>query len=597
MKRHPFLACLLVTFLLLSACQPTNALPAASATVPPPRLATSTAVPTVVPSPTPRVFEYPRPEWTGVQLENLCLQLDEVYDTQSPYANTEVHQEQLEKLLQELGIAVAAQGCDATLHLAAGYFTGSTTYSDQATGASVECVTSLGFGGLMVLTTAGRPALHTPVTSETGNSPYLTTSGCPDQSTLFDTAWSQGMLEALSQLLGPTVITRMYTSQDPVHRQAAFGASQALGPDDLAVLPDVIEALKTNTDVQVRASIASGIRNMGSQAQEAAAFVVPALLENLQTSALDPFLPGVLDQTIVETFGKLGPGAKESVPALLEMIEDPNSAVSADVVMQALGEMGPAAETAMPVLLEQARAGNARALEALGKIGPPTPEVVPALMEAVGKRKENFWMSAVALEALAALESQSPEVLPILLSAAQDPDPAYAEIAIRSLGLSGTTSPEAYQLLQKLVSSPKDSLQTAAIDALKSLAPGFGSQVTEMVPTLVAIARKQDMVFVAPYSAVDALSMIQKDSPEVIAAFNDILSTTHILGDFALENMGPESHELVPALIEALAENQPGGPQDISFVSSYIHALISITGEYPGYRAQDWQAWWDAQPQ
>ena len=48
--------------------------------------------------------------------------------------------------------------------------------------------------------------------------------------------------------------------------------------------------------------------------------------------------------------------------------------------------------------------------------------------------------------------------------------------------------------------------------------------------------------------------------------------------------------------IAALEANQPGGPQDISFTTSYLDALISITGEYPGYRAGDWQAWWDTQP-
>jgi HEAT repeat protein len=419
--------------------------------------------------------------------------------------------------------------------------------------------------------------------------------GCPDESILFDTAWTQSILEGLSQLLGPSVITAMYTSKDDVHRNAAFSASQALGPEDLAVLPDVIDALNKNTSIEVRFDVASGIQNMGPQAQEAASLIVPSLLEGLKTSDEDPFMPGVFHQTIVETLGKLGPGSKDAVPALLEMVADPDSEVPATIIMQTLGNVGPAAESAVPVIIQKAREGDAYAMEALGKIGPVTPEVLPFLMETAANHKQNFWSSAVAMEALAHLESQSPDILPFLLSATQDSDPAYALTAIRCLGITGSTSPDVYDLLKKLISSSDDHLRSGAIETLKVLAPGFGTQANETIPTLLAIAQSQEQFSLAPHHAIDALTVIDKDSPEVVAAFNHILSTTHVLNDFALDEMGPEAHELVPALIEALDTNQLGRPQDILSLTPYLHALISITGEYPGYRAQDWRTWWEAQ--
>jgi HEAT repeat protein len=597
-SNHKLRSVFLLLILALTACQPANSGPAATSTPPPVLIESSTkAPPTALPSPTPLALEYPIPEWNRVELKNVCIQLDELYDSQNPSSNTESHRNRVVKLLHELKFNTSSTSgdCDATLSIAAGFFDDSSTYSVQDTGSSFECVTGQSFHGLMVLTVTQLPPLYTTISNNTGNAPYVTFGGCPDQSILFDTAWTQSILEGLSHLLGPSVIIAMYKSKDDIHRNAAFGASQALGPDDLAVLPDVIEAISKNTNIDSRAQIANGIQNMGNQAQEAASVIVPSLLDELKTSDVDPFMPGLLDQTIVETLGKLGPGSKDAVPVLLEMLDDPNSPVAAGAILQTLGNIGPAAEASIPVLLQKAQEDEAYAVEAIGKLGVVNPEILSVLMEMAGNHKQDFWMSAVAMEALASLQSQSPEILPFLLSATQDTDPVFAETAIRCLGLSGTNSPEVYQLLKKSISQPKDSLQTTAIDALKTLSPGFGPQVRETVPALLAIAQKRDQFSRAPDSAIDALSVIEKDSPEVIAVFNNILTSTHVLSDFALDQMGPESRELVPALIEALEANQIGGPQDIATLTSYLHALISITGEYPGYRAQDWQAWQQTQ--
>ncbi len=599
MKIHlPSTRCVLTILLLVTACQSTDNIQTAAPAI----LPTSTDAPAptvaVTPSPAPPVFKYPNPEWNGVQLKGICIQFGELYDVQSPYANLELHQARIEKLLEELDLPVSdsANGCDVTLHIDAGYFVSSSSYSSQSTGSTFDCVTDFGFNGVMVLTTDTLPVLYTTVSNETGNAPYITFDGCPDQSILFDIAWSQGVLEGLSRLFGPSIITSLYKSKDEIHRNAAYGASRALGPEDTAILPDVIEALKVNTDVQVRSQIASGIQNMGSEAQKASSVIVPQLLDDLKTSATDPVMPGLLDQTIVGIFEKLGPGAKDAIPTLLKMADDPNRTVSSDLILQAIASMGPEAVDAVPTILEQARNGGAYSLEALGKLGPVTPEVVPALMEIAQNYKQNYWLSAVAMESLGRMAPQSPEVLPFLLSAAQDGNTKYKALGLRGLGLANTASPEVFRVLEQSLSHTDDSVRVAAIDALKELGPGFGPEVRDTIPMLIAIAQKQDSFSLAPHSAIDALSVIGNGSPEVSAAFNDLLLTNHVLTDFAVESLGPESHELIPALVETLDVNQIGGPQDIASLTSYIKALIAITGEYPGYRAQDWKAWLDTQP-
>lgn len=588
---------MLVILLLMTACQSTSSIPTATVIVSHP---TATLQPraTLVPTSTPFALEYAQPEWNGVQLNRICVELTELYDSPSSDASPELHKSRLEKIIQELGMKASdpANGCDATLHIDAGYFSSSTSYSSQGSGSTFECVTDFGYSGVMIFKSNNLPPLYTTVGTETGNAPYVTLNGCPDQSILFDTAWSQGILEGLSQLVGPWVIATMYTSKDNVHRNAAFGASKVLGPEDQAVLPDVIEALQTNTDVNVRFQIAAGIQNMGPEAQRASSVIVPSLLENLKASKADPFMPGLLDQTIVGIFEKLGPGAKDALPTLLEMSADPNSTVTSDLIVQAIASMGSEAQVAVPAILAEARNGGAYSLEALGKMGPVTPEVVPSIMEIAQNYKENYWLSAVAMESLGRMASQSPEILPFLLSAAQSSDAEYAALGLRGLALSNTTSPEVLPVIQKSLSHPKDTVRVAAVDALKALAPGLGPEVQETIPTLIVIAKKQDSFSLAPSSAIDTLSIIGKGSPEVVSTFNDLLITNHVLTDFAVENLGPESRELIPALIETLDANQIGGPQDIATMTPYIKALISITGEYPGPLAQDWRAWFEAHP-
>jgi HEAT repeat protein len=95
-----------------------------------------------------------------------------------------------------------------------------------------------------------------------------------------------------------------------------------------------------------------------------------------------------------EALGKIGPAAKDAVPALSRALNDPDKAVGTRAA-EALGRIGPAAKAAVPALLtafkdDKRRAVGDRAAEALGRMGPAAKTAVPVLSRALndGSRRE-----------------------------------------------------------------------------------------------------------------------------------------------------------------------------------------------------------------
>ena len=56
-------------------------------------------------------------------------------------------------------------------------------------------------------------------------------------------------------------------------------------------------------------------------------------------------------RSVAEALGKIGPAAKEAVPALIEALKDPDIDVRRSVA-EALGEIGPEAKGVVPALIE-----------------------------------------------------------------------------------------------------------------------------------------------------------------------------------------------------------------------------------------------------
>jgi hypothetical protein len=117
---------------------------------------------------------------------------------------------------------------------------------------------------------------------------------------------AQGAVPALTNLLG---------NPDPEVQRAAISCLSSIGPAAAAAVPVLIREF-TNTDRIVRATAKFALGSIHSQP----AIAIPALVANL--SARD----GSAHLT-ASALGKFGSEAKAAIPALLPLLNDPNSSV------------------------------------------------------------------------------------------------------------------------------------------------------------------------------------------------------------------------------------------------------------------------------
>jgi HEAT repeat protein len=103
---------------------------------------------------------------------------------------------------------------------------------------------------------------------------------------------------------------------------------------------------------------------------------VPALLEGLKNSkALSGPELVPAQKAIVFAFGRIGPDAKEAVPALLAILREPDSDEGLRLsVVDTLGRIGPAAREAAPTLKDMMQDPSSQmrraAKQALEKLEP-----------------------------------------------------------------------------------------------------------------------------------------------------------------------------------------------------------------------------------
>jgi HEAT repeat protein len=615
----PFTTIILVFF--LAACQTTN-LPASPTT---PAQPAQTNTPAASPTPASAALVFPSSAWQAIELKKLCLDVKENYSEELAYSTAEIHREKAALLLQALGFqtAAAAQTCDATLEVSLSYSVNSATY-DTNNDTSFDCIVGANFSGLMLLSAPGQLPLYQEVSGEFGNAPVVTTNGCPDQVYAFNSGWNKLFLENISNLTGPHVITYLYHSEDKTIRNAALAASEALGPDDTDVLPEVIEALKAHHDYA--GQIGTGLQRMGPDAQLAAQEIVPGLVQALQGGQKDlpeGIDPGMLAQPTIETIGKFGPAAAQAAPVLLEILQDADMISVQTSAIIALGEIGPDAADAIPALMELTSDPfvGSDAAAALGKIGPANPEVlsfliekaksktssltgmtglaemtpsadiVKALIEIYKDKAAAAYKRSQAIDMLGSMAATSPEALQAIISAGTDSDPGVAAAALAALGKLGPLSPDILPVIKKALSRSDDSVQMTAANALGS----FGPEAVESIPTLIAMIKSPKQISLARLGAISALGRLGQASPEVISTLAGALKTAPDEAALALEQLGPAARPAIPDLIQALHEENVN-PDDYGYHLPFVRALVAVTGEYHGFKAEDWQTWWDAQP-
>jgi HEAT repeat protein/tRNA A-37 threonylcarbamoyl transferase component Bud32 len=141
-----------------------------------------------------------------------------------------------------------------------------------------------------------------------------------------------------------------------------------------ATPPAVIRLLKAIQDPASRWMAVVALGQMGPTAHEA----IPALIEALEDAE------SAVRWDAAKALGKMGAVAARAVPALTAILHEQDDEIARQHVVAALGAIGPAARTAVPALISSLKDDghhlDEQAGEALVRIGTPA---IPALIEAM----------------------------------------------------------------------------------------------------------------------------------------------------------------------------------------------------------------------
>jgi HEAT repeat protein len=222
--------------------------------------------------------------------------------------------------------------------------------------------------------------------------------------------------------------------------------------------------LLKHRDEMVRRKAIESIYKIGAPPKE----LVPALSPMLNDPSADVCI------TAASVLGKIGPSAKEAVPALLAGAGGIDSRLSWHGGV-ALLEIDPeSAKKAIPAIVLALRIGNDEAiretLRLLPTLGPEAKLIIPDMVELLSTVHDAD-ARQTAITALARIGIAAENALPSVLRVLDDPDPIIRARAAECVGHIGATAKEATPKLQRLLTDDDESVRKAASEALKAIAP------------------------------------------------------------------------------------------------------------------------------
>jgi HEAT repeat protein len=256
---------------------------------------------------------------------------------------------------------------------------------------------------------------------------------------------ADGSFEALLASLGD--------SDDDV-RSSAIASLRAFGPLDKAEVPALGPALRSSWR-EVRAFAVTALAKAGAEA-------VPLLLEALADKEL------AIRKSAVDALGELR--AAKAVPALTEAFPKETDSQLRQSIARAFGKMGPEAKDAVPalskVLTEKDSALRREAALALGAIGPDAKAAATKLVVALADRTT---LESV-VESLAKLGK--PAVLPLRVALGdKNPDVRLgATVALGKIGPDAKEAVEDLKIRQQIERIPE--IREATRTAIKLIKTG-----------------------------------------------------------------------------------------------------------------------------
>lgn len=379
-----------------------------------------------------------------------------------------------------------------------------------------------------------------------------------------------------------------------------------IGPEAVAAVPSLIrglcldlEPLDLDDEALRRLSI-SALGNVGPKAKAATpSFKILfkrkptiALVEAWGQIGAPPvaeLVERLSDQNLDESdsfsaayaMQKLGPKAKEAVPALRKALTDPRPQVRLDAAV-ALAYVDPLAPESLPTLIEGLSFDPKEVLtrgipDALIRIGPPAKAAIPALIRqmALGYGDDG------TLKALLQFDPQGHECLPTLIAALRSDDISTVKAAADSLGCLGPFAKDAVpELIAAMmranddVFSSDDDPQAAATRALGRIGPGDKAVIPALIQALELrhLSREEHEKdyrgeTTVAQAAAEVLGSFGPESRSAVAALTRVVASQEDADTTswglrpaaaqALGRIGPEARSAIPFLKKATAERHP----------------------------------------
>ncbi len=253
---------------------------------------------------------------------------------------------------------------------------------------------------------------------------------------------------------------------------------------------------------------------------------------------------------------KLGPDAKEAVPALVDAaLRDPNQDVSAAAAAAIhtldLSAARDVVSGYLPALWDGDAAVRRKACAVLGSLGPVAKPAVSSLITMLDDTDELVRERAVG--ALGAIGIPQSEIVTALIRALRDPASIVRYRAAAQFAFHVPVTVAAVPSLLELRNDPDKSVAALAEIALEHAGQPDRQDVSHLVALLERPGEKdyalQQLAQLGPQAA-DA-------APVLVSVLKDSLALNRYLAAEALRAIGPAAEEAVPELIVALHDPDP----------------------------------------
>lgn len=350
-------------------------------------------------------------------------------------------------------------------------------------------------------------------------------------------------------------VSRMSSRYGPVALNALSNIS------DPAAIPELIEALH-DEDARIRRAAASAIGLVASFHRNALQDFAPAAVSALNATIRDED-PSVRVK-VIQTLGRFGELASESVPSLIEAM---NNAEMRNDAAHTLGEIGPSARSAWSTLVAWIGDPGARKsiIYALGRTG-PAEHVLPVIKNALMDEETR----GTAANALGDLGPAAEGAIDALIPLLGDPGEHVRWAAAVALGRIGPAAVSALPVLIHLMQEADWPLQIRVAKALGSIGDRRATHI--LIEALKT--GKKDTV---RYDAAGALGELGDPAaiPHLIEMLGHRDSFSQYPARDALINIASKSgnRAVAAALVDAITHNSDKGIQDRT-----IAVLVKLGG-------------------